>query len=257
MESKLYVVTGATSGIGRATVARLRHDGHRVAAIGRNEDALAALSAGAPEQEQERVQVQGYAADLLALDRIPALIDRIRDQQGPITGLVNAAGIIMQRAIEQTTDADLQTMIAINVSAPFALMRACLPDLRGAADAAVVNVSSVTGLRPFPGVSAYCLSKAAVDHLTRCAAIEWAPLGIRVNAVNPGVVVTNLHKRGGMSDEAYAQFLERTTGAHPLGRVGRAEEIADLIAFLLDPTAGWITGETIAIDGGRHLTAAR
>ena len=101
------------------------------------------------------------------------------------------------------------------------------------------------------------MSKAGVDHLTRCAAIEMAPRGVRVNAVNPGVTVTNLHRRSGMAETQYAAFLERSKETHPLGRPGQAEEIAALILFLASDRAGWMTGETIPIDGGRHLTCAR
>jgi len=115
----------------------------------------------------------------------------------------------------------------------------------------------VTGLRAFPGVVAYCVSKAAVDQLTRCAALELAARGVRVNAVNPGVVVTNLHRRSGMTEEQYAAFLERSRGTHPLGRAGAAHEIAELVLFLASEQSGWMTGETISIDGGRHLTCAR
>jgi NAD(P)-dependent dehydrogenase (short-subunit alcohol dehydrogenase family) len=147
-------------------------------------------------------------------------------------------------------------MLEINVRAPFRLIRqaaGALIERRGS----VVNVSSVAGLRAFPGLVAYCVSKAAVDQLTRCAALDFAPYGVRVNGVNPGVVVTNLHRRGGMDEEKYAAFLERSKTTHPLGRAGTPEEVADLIAFLVSPEAGWITGETIAIDGGRHLTCFR
>ena len=108
-----------------------------------------------------------------------------------------------------------------------------------------------------PGAGAYCVSKAGVDHLTRCAAIEMAPLGVRVNAVNPGVTVTNLHRRSGMGDTQYAAFLERSKETHPLGRPGQPDDIAALILFLASDRAGWMTGETIPIDGGRHLTCAR
>jgi NAD(P)-dependent dehydrogenase (short-subunit alcohol dehydrogenase family) len=112
----------------------------------------------------------------------------------------------------------------------------------------------VTGLRSFPGVLVR-VSKAAVDHLTRCAALELAP---RASAtVNPGVVVSNLHRRGGMNEEQYAAFLERSRETHPLGRPGRPEEVAELILFLGTGRSGWMTGETIPIDGGRNLTCAR
>ena len=147
-------------------------------------------------------------------------------------------------------------MLDVNARAPFRLMRAAVPHLV-AARGAVVNVSSVTGLRSFPGVLAYCVSKAAVDQLTPCAALELAAKGVRVNAVNPGVVISNLHRRSGMDEAGYGAFLERSRSTHPLGRPGTPEEIADLIFFLASDAAAWITGETISIDGGRHLTCAR
>jgi NAD(P)-dependent dehydrogenase (short-subunit alcohol dehydrogenase family) len=115
----------------------------------------------------------------------------------------------------------------------------------------------VNGLRSFPGVLAYCVSKAGVDQLTRCAAIEMAPLGVRINAVNPGVTVTNLHRRSGMDDAQYSAFLERARTTHPLGRPGQPHDVVEAILFLASDRASWMTGETIAIDGGRHLTCAR
>jgi NAD(P)-dependent dehydrogenase (short-subunit alcohol dehydrogenase family) len=93
--------------------------------------------------------------------------------------------------------------------------------------------------------------------LTRCAALELAARGVRVNAVNPGVVVTEIHKRGGMSEQEYAAFLEHSKSTHPLGRVGEAREVAELILYLASPRAAWITGATYAIDGGRAQTCAR
>ncbi|MCA1593663.1 MAG: SDR family oxidoreductase [Acidobacteria bacterium] len=147
-------------------------------------------------------------------------------------------------------------MLDVNVRAVFHLMQLSVPHLserRGN----VVNVSSVTGLRAFPGVLAYCVSKAAVDQLTRCAALELAPKNVRVNAVNPGVVVTDIHKRGGMDEDKYAAFLEHSKQTHPLGRVGDAREVADLVLFLASDRAAWITGVTYSIDGGRAQTCAR
>jgi NAD(P)-dependent dehydrogenase (short-subunit alcohol dehydrogenase family) len=157
---------------------------------------------------------------------------------------------------DQTTDEQWDEMMALNVRAPFRLMRTAFPHLH-ARRGAVVNVSSVNGRRVFPGLAAYNTSKAAVDQLARCAAIDWAPHGVRVNAVNPGVTVTNLHRRAGLDEEKYAAFLARSKETHPLGRPGEASEIASLILFLASDGAQWITGETIAIDGGRHLTCAR
>ena len=107
------------------------------------------------------------------------------------------------------------------------------------------------------GTRPYCVSKAGLDQLTRCAALELAPRGIRVNAVNPGVVITEIHKRGGMNEEEYAAFIERSKETHPLGRVGEAHEVAELILYLASERASWITGVTYSIDGGRAQTCAR
>ncbi len=248
--SSAVVVTGATSGIGRETVRRLHAQGVRVAAVGRNAARLAELAAELPG-------LVTIEADVCARDAPERIVATAVAAFGGLSGLVNAAGILESGNHETTTAADWDRTMDLNVRAVFLLTQAALPHLK-ATKGAVVNVSSVSGLRPFPGVLAYCVSKAAVDHLTRCLGIELAPSGVRVNAVNPGVVVTELHRRGGMADEAYAAFLERGKTTHPLGRVGQPQEIAQAITFLLDGAqSGWITGETLAIDGGRHLTAAR
>jgi NAD(P)-dependent dehydrogenase (short-subunit alcohol dehydrogenase family) len=258
------IVTGASSGIGRATALRFARAGASVLAVGRNAAALTDVAAA--------VEKAGGRPAVLAVDVTEAIapdliVAAALDRFGGLTTLVNAAGIIASGSVETTTDAQWDEMMDINARAPFRLMRAATPALtaaslkRGGAGASpggtVVNVSSVTGLRSFPGVLAYCVSKAAVDQLTRCAALELAPKGVRVNAVNPGVVVSNLHRRGGMDEESYEKFLARSRETHPLGRPGEASEIADLIYFLASDAAGWITGETISIDGGRHLTCAR
>ena len=247
------IVTGASSGIGRAAALRFAAAGASVLAVGRNDDSLAAV---ADEIGRAGGQPATLAADVTTADAPARIVEAALRQFGGISAVVNAAGIIGAGTVETTTDEQWDVMMDINVRAPFRLMRAAaaaLIETRGA----VVNVSSVTGLRAFPGVLAYCASKAAVDQLTRCAALDLAPRGVRVNAVNPGVVVSNLHRRGGMSEEAYAAFLEHSKATHPLGRPGEAAEIAELIFFLASHQAAWITGETISIDGGRHLTCAR
>jgi len=250
---KVAIVTGASSGIGRATALAFARDGHRVLAVGRQ---AAALDGVVAEVAAAGSRAVALAVDVTAGGAAERIVKHAIDDLGGIDVLVNAAGIIGSGTIETTSDQAWDAMLDINVSAPFRLMRAAVPHL-AARTGAVVNVSSVTGLRSFPGVLAYCVSKAAVDHLTRCAALELAPKGVRVNAVNPGVVVSNLHRRGGMNEEQYAAFLERSRETHPLGRPGRPEEIAELILFLGTSRSAWMTGETIPIDGGRNLTCAR
>jgi NAD(P)-dependent dehydrogenase (short-subunit alcohol dehydrogenase family) len=247
------VVTGATSGIGRATALRFARAGAAVAAVGRKAAAL--------DEVAQTIRDAGGAcvpigADVTKSGAPDFIVSRTVGELGGITTLVNAAGIIGSGTVENTSDDAWDEMLDVNLRAPFRLMRAALPHLI-AANGSVVNVSSVTGLRAFPGVLAYCVSKAGIDQLTRCAALELAPHGVRVNAVNPGVVVTNLHRRSGVDEENYAAFLERSKTTHPLGRAGEPQEIAELIWFLASDRAGWITGETISIDGGRHLTCAR
>lgn len=256
MTQRIAVVTGASSGIGRATALRLAADGFHVLAVGRDERALSDAC-----REIER---GGGSADRLVVDvtsdEAPGLIvGRAQAKAGAgagIDALVNAAGIISAAALTATTDAAWDEMMTINVRAPFRILREAVPAL-AARRGSVVNLSSVAGTRVFPSLLAYCVSKAAVDQLTRAAALDLAPQGIRVNAVNPGVVVTNLHRRGGMDEGKYATFLEHSRATHPLGRPGTADEIAGLIAYLVSPAAAWVTGDSISIDGGRHLTCLR
>src|SRR5207247_8270991 len=140
------------------------------------------------------------------------------DDFGGVDILVNAAGIIANGTIENTSLADYDLMMNINVRSVFQLTQLVLPSIierKGN----IVNVSSVTGLRAFPNVFAYRVIKAAVDQLTRCAALELAAKGVRVNAVNPGVVRTNLHLTSGMNEDNYAAFVDRSKTTHPLGRI--------------------------------------
>lgn len=251
--SKTVLVTGATSGIGRATALRFAEAGANVAAVGRNERALDEL-----QQELNVIgaQCETIPADLAEPKGASAAAAKTIERFGGIDVLVNAAGHISTGTIETTSIEAWDAMLNINLRSVFVMMQQALPSLierRGN----VVNVSSVTGLRAFPGVLSYCVSKAGLDQLTRCASLELAAQGVRVNAVNPGVVVTEIHKRGGMSEEAYEAFLTHSRTTHPLGRVGKAVEIAELILFLASEKAGWITGATYSIDGGRAQTCAR
>lgn len=253
MKEKVVLVTGASSGIGRAVAKIFAKNKSKVVAVGRNEKELHALR---DEILAKGGTVKTVLADLNETSQVDKLVTDTVDQFKRLDVLVNAAGIIANGSIENTELADWDKMMNINLRSVFYIMHKCIPHLE-TTKGNIVNVSSVTGPRAFPNVLAYCVSKAGVDQLTRCSALELAPKGIRVNAVNPGVVVTNLHKRSGMDEEKYAQFLEHSKTTHPLGRAGKPEEVAELIYFLASDKAGWITGATYEIDGGRAQTCAR
>jgi NAD(P)-dependent dehydrogenase (short-subunit alcohol dehydrogenase family) len=253
MQGKVAIVTGASSGIGRATAALFAQNGASVVAVGRNEKELTSLqTSGNHDKHAIRTQL----ADVKELTQLDRIVGETMDAFGQIDVLVNAAGIIKNGTIEDTTLDEWDRMMNVNLRSVFVLMQKCIPHL-AATKGNVVNVSSVAGTRAFPNVLAYCVSKAATDQLTRCAALELASKGIRVNAVNPGVVVTNLHKRSGMDEQSYENFLERSKETHPIGRVGNPEEVAELIYYLASEKASWITGATYEIDGGRAQTCAR
>ena len=253
MQDKVAIVTGASSGIGRSTALLLAEKGCRVIAVGRNEKELSALRS---EASSSAGSIKSHLADVREESLLDRIITEAIDSYGQIDILVNSAGVIKSGSVEATTLDDWDKMMQLNVRSVFGLMQRCIPHLEKT-KGNIVNVSSVAGTRAFPNLAAYSVSKAAVDQLTRCAALDLASKGIRVNAVNPGVVVTNLHLRGGMEDEAYKAFLEHSKDTHPLGRAGEASEVAELIVFLASEKAAWITGGTFAIDGGRALTCLR
>jgi len=250
---KVVLVTGATSGIGRAVALRFAESGARLVAAGRNAEALREVGSAIKSAGGEPLTI---AADVTKEEDVRHLMQRAVGESGRLDVLVNAAGHISNGSIEDTSLAAWDQMLDVNLRAVFHLMQLATPHLI-ATRGNIVNISSVTGLRSFPGVLAYCVSKAGVDQLTRCAALELAPKNVRVNAVNPGVVVTEIHKRGGMGEEDYERFLERSRTTHPIGRVGQPSEVAELVFYLASEKASWITGATYSIDGGRALTCAR
>jgi NAD(P)-dependent dehydrogenase (short-subunit alcohol dehydrogenase family) len=253
MKDKVALVTGASSGIGRAVALMFAQNGARVVAVGRNQSELGGLS---DEARPAVGSVKTHLADLTETSHVDRLVTETVDQFGGIDVLVNSAGIIKTGSIKDTTLDDWDKMMNINIRSMFYLTQKCVPYLVES-KGNIVNVSSVTGTRAFPNVLAYCVSKAGTDQFTRCTALELAADGVRVNAVNPGVVITNLHKRGGMNEENYGKFVENAKNTHPLGRAGTPDEVAELIMFLASDRAAWITGATYEIDGGRGQTCAR
>lgn len=245
------IVTGASSGIGKSTALMAMERGGRISAVARNEKELAAIYGGA-----DRDSCQIIAADLTKEADRMRVVESTAGRFGGVDVLVNAAGIIGNGTIENTTLDFWDKMMDVNLRSLFRLTQLALPHII-ARKGNILNVSSVTGVRAFPNVLAYCVSKAGVDQLTHCSALELGPKGVRVNAVDPGVVLTNLHRNSGMQEEAYQKFLEHSKTTHPIGRVGKPDEVAELILFLASERAGWITGGSFSVDGGRAQTCAR
>lgn len=251
-ENKSILVTGASSGIGRATALALGREGASLIAAGRRRERL--------EQVASQVRASGARCEIVTGDvrdesAGAEWVAAARARYGGLDGLVNAAGVIGNTSLLETTPEEWDRVMDSNLRSLFLVTRAAAPALierKGS----IVSLSSVAGPRPYLGLLPYCVSKAGVDQLTRCVALELAPHGVRVNAVCPGVVVTELHTvTKAIAD--YPAFLERSKTTHPLGRVGQPEEVASLILFLLSEEAGWITGGTYSIDGGRALASAR
>ena len=250
---KVVLITGATSGIGRAVALRFAESAAHVVAVGRKPEGLRDVSDAIKKAGGKPLTV---AADVTKEEDVRRLMQHALGEFGRLDVLVNAAGHISTGSIGDTSLAAWDQMMDVNLRAVFYLMQLATPHLIET-QGNIVNISSVTGLRSFPGILAYCVSKAGVDQLTRCAALDLAPHNVRVNAVNPGVVVTEIHKRGGMGEEDYQRFLERSRTTHPIGRVGQPSEVAELVFYLASEAASWITGATYSIDGGRALTCAR
>lgn len=194
--------------------------------------------------------------DLLKESDVTNIVEETVKHYGKLNILVNCAGILEMGSIENTSMDQYDRVMDCNVRSVFHLTMTCVPHIIKT-KGNIVNVSSVNGIRSFPGVLTYNMSKSAVDQFTRCIALELAPKQVRVNSVNPGVIITNLQKRGGLDDEKYAKFLERSKETHALGRPGNPEEVAQAIAFLASDDASFITGAQLPCDGGRHAMCPR
>jgi len=254
LNNKVALVTGASSGIGRGCALQLAAEGAQVCLTGRDTQALEAACAACIQAGASKVH--HIVADLSKEEDVERVMKETLQTFSQLDILVNNAGILVGGGIEKISMDDYDRQMNINVRAVVQLTKLAVPALL-ATRGNIVNVSSVTGLRAFPNVVAYNVSKAAVDHLTRSVALEVADRGVRVNAVNPGVIITEVHKRSGMGDEAYEKFLEHGRTTHAMGRVGQVSEVADAVCYLASARASFITGVTLAVDGGRHAMCPR
>lgn len=241
MTAKVAIVTGAGRGIGLATVNRFLAEGWRVALLDIDEAALDAAMAriGRPEA------TVALRCDVADVDGVRAAVQQAAAHFGRLDALVNNAGTAVFKPILETTPEEWSRVIAVNLTGPFLATQAAAPIMAETGGGAVVNITSISGLRASTLRVAYGTSKAGLAHLTKQQAVELAALGIRVNAVAPGPVDT------AMAKAVHTPEIRRDYhDAIPLNRYGLEEELAEAIFFLCSDRASYLTGQVIAVDGG-------
>ena len=244
---KVIIITGGSSGIGRATALRFANQGDKVLITGRR--------AGPVEKTvAEHKNIAGIVANTASAEDAMRTITTAVDKWGRVDALVNNAGAGAILPLLDATADRITDIFSVNVLGPSLLARAALPHLK-ATQGTIINISSTFGHRPAAGLSHYAASKAALEHLTRCWALELAPLGIRVNAIAAGPTESGaLTGMMGLSAEQAEAVKEDERKRIPLGRRGVPDDVADWIVQLAGPASQWLTGQILAVDGGLGLT---
>jgi 2-deoxy-D-gluconate 3-dehydrogenase len=242
LEGRVAIVTGASRGLGAAITRTLSAEGVRVIAVARSGAALDALAADCPG---EVVPLVCDLADLEATEAVPA---RAVERFGSLDILINNAGVATRGTLVEQGADGLQSVFAVNLFAPMALIRGAAPIFLAAARGVIINIASNGGLTGVPRLAAYCGSKAALIRMTESLAGEWGPSGIRVNAIAPGAFATDAQPFNLADSAAVSRRIARI----PLGRLGAPGEVASLTAYLCSDLSGFIQGATIVVDGGEH-----
>jgi NAD(P)-dependent dehydrogenase (short-subunit alcohol dehydrogenase family) len=250
LDGAAIIVTGASSGIGAATAARLGAAGAGVVLVGRRADALKAQAEAVIEAGGQALTVP---ADVSAPGSPALIAAACRARFGRIDGLVNNAAVVRHRPLADWDMAGFDEHVATNVRGPYFLIQAALPDLVASPVRSVVNISSSSGTMHLSGQSVYGMTKAALNYLTMSLAGELAPTGVRVNCIGPGPIDTPIHATWADDLEAAYRWLAEQV---PLGRIGVADEVARWITFLLSPISSFMTGAVIPLDGGQVIHRA-
>ncbi|MCW8131789.1 MAG: 3-oxoacyl-ACP reductase FabG [Planctomycetota bacterium] len=238
---KVAVVTGGARGIGKAISKRLSDLGADVAILGRNVEAAQAFAA---ELSAGGRRAKGYACDISDAKQVDAAIEEVVKDFGKIDVLVNNAGITQDGLLMRMSDEAWSKVLETNLTGVFRAIRAVARPMLKARSGAIVNIGSVVGLIGNAGQANYCAAKAGLIGLTQSAAREFGPRGVRVNAVAPGLIETDM--TANLSDDQ----KKGLTGNLPLGRAGKPEDVAGVVAFLAGDDAAYITGQVLAVDGG-------
>ena len=246
LENRVVIITGGGSGIGRAAAIRFTEVGAKVLITGRRAELL-------EQTAEEHPNLAALVADVSRPEDNRRMVEEALRRWDRVDVLVNNAAAMAQQPLGEVQPDTVTRIFATNVLGPTMLVQAALPQLERSRGA-VVNISSTYGHKPAPLISHYAASKAALEHLTRCWALELAARGIRVNAVAPGPTESPALSNFGLTLDETEEIQRREAAMIPLGRRGVAEEVARWIVLLASPREDWITGQVIAVDGGLSVT---